>query len=64
MNWPRRWSAAVLNFVVLLALFLGSCVGPATMYVKSPWWFLEAVNEWVMSVSDLRQQAEISACAT
>lgn len=44
MNWPRRWSAAVLNFVVLLALFLGSCVGPATMYVKSPWWFLEDVG--------------------
>jgi len=44
MNWPRRWSASVLNFVVLLALFLGSCVGPAAMYVQSPRWFLEDVG--------------------
>ncbi len=44
MNWPRRWSAGLLNFVVLLALLLGSCVGPTTMYVQSPRWFLEDVG--------------------
>ena len=44
MSLPRRIGAAALNFVVLLALFLGSCAGPAIMYVRSPWWFLEDIG--------------------
>lgn len=44
MNLPRRFGATMLNFVVLLALFLGSCVGPVAMYVQSPRWFLEDIG--------------------
>ncbi len=44
MHFVKRMSAGLLNFVVLLVLFVGSCAGPAVMYVQSPWWFLRGID--------------------
>jgi len=44
MKLIKRLSAGLLNLVALSVLFGGSCVGPAVMYMQSPWWFLERVD--------------------
>lgn len=41
----KRLIAGLLYFVILSALFLGSCVGPGVMYAQSSKWFIKDYDE-------------------
>jgi len=44
MSKVRRLIAWVVNLVVFLVLFAGSCVGPGVLYYESPRWSLKTVD--------------------